>query len=185
MQSRRAFLLLSRAAAVRAPSSVLLASCRPPTPAAFIPGTRASARFLSSSTPLRKQAPQPDPEIKPSTLYNFADIQEFLAAPQPDRIIIDVREPAELLETGTIPGSKNIPVTTSPDAFFLSPEEFEDKFGFERPGKADEVVFFCKAGVRSKAAARMAQQAAFGGQTGEYPGSWLDWVKSGGKVQKV
>ena len=96
-----------------------------------------------------------------------------------------MREPSELLETGTIPNSKNIPVSTGPDAFFLSPEEFEDKFGWERPGQDVEVVFFCKAGVRSKAAARIAQQAAFGGKTGEYPGSWLDWVKSGGKVQKA
>lgn len=167
------------------PSSTLLAACRPSVTVAQKTATRPVPRFLSSSTRLRKEAPQPEPELKPSTLYNFADIQEFCSAPHANRILIDVREPSELLETGTIPTSKNLPISTSPDAFFLSPEEFEDKFGFERPGKDDEVVFFCKAGVRSKAAARMAQQGGFGGRTAEYPGSWLDWVKSGGQVQKT
>lgn len=185
MSSKRVFSLASRAAAIRAPSSALLAARRSPVCIASKPALNPSPRFLSHSRQLRKEAPQPESELKPSTLYNFADIQEFTSAPQPNRIIIDVREPSELLETGTIPGSKNLPISSSPDAFFLSPEEFEDKFGFERPGKDDEVVFFCKAGVRSKAAAKMAQQGGFGGKTAEYPGSWLDWVKSGGQVQKI
>ncbi|ETN46256.1 uncharacterized protein HMPREF1541_00440 [Cyphellophora europaea CBS 101466] len=189
MSSKRLIQTLSRAAAaqtapfLRSPASSLASRCKT-SPIAIRSTLPRTIRYLSSSSYLRKEAPAVESELKPSTLYNFADMQEFSSAPEPKRIIIDVREPGELLETGTIPTSKNIPVTTSPDAFFLSPEEFEDKFGFERPGKDDEVVFFCKAGVRSKAAARLAQQAAFGGQTGEYPGSWKDWVESGGQVEK-
>jgi rhodanese-related sulfurtransferase len=185
MLFKRAVPLAARATAVRVPTSTTAAIRNASFQTVRRTVTRPNNRLVSTTTPLRKENPQPDPEIKPSTLYNFADIQEFTASPQPDRLIIDVREPSELLETGTIPNSKNIPVSTSPDAFFLSPEEFEDKFGWERPGPDTEVVFFCKAGVRSKAAARMAQQAAFGGKTSEYPGSWLDWVKSGGQVQKA
>lgn len=44
-----------------------------------------------------------------------------------------------------------------------------------------EVVFYCKSGVRSRAAAELARQAGFE-QVGEYPGSWMDWVKKGGQV---
>jgi 3-mercaptopyruvate sulfurtransferase SseA len=87
----------------------------------------------------------------------------------------------------TIPTSVNIPVTSSPDAFFITPEEFEERFGFERPEKEDEVVFYCKAGVRSRAAAELARQAGWR-TVSEYPGSWMDWennsgAREGGKAQ--
>lgn len=74
----------------------------------------------------------------------------------------------------------NIPVTSQPDSFFISAEEFEDRYGFERPQKEQEVVFYCKAGVRSRAAAELAKAAGWT-NVGEYPGSWLDWEKNGGK----
>lgn len=68
----------------------------------------------------------------------------------------------------------------------MSEEDFETKFGFQRPGEKDEVIFYCKAGVRSRQAALLAGQARpqFGGKVGNYNGSWLDWEKKGGKVEK-
>ena len=74
----------------------------------------------------------------------------------------------------------NIPITSSPDAFFISAEEFEDRFGFERPAADKEVVFYCKAGVRSRAAAELAKGAGWK-DVGEYPGSWMEWEKRGGE----
>jgi rhodanese-related sulfurtransferase len=44
-------------------------------------------------------------------------------------------------------------------------------------------VFYCKAGVRSRAEAQLARQAGWV-RTGEYAGSWLDWEKRGGEVEK-
>jgi rhodanese-related sulfurtransferase len=135
---------------------------------------------------------------KPSKIYSFSDVstppvhsyyspthpisiqvKAFSEKPDPNRILIDTREPSELQTTGTIPGSINIPVTSQPDAFFITAEEFEDRFGFERPGKDLEVVFYCKSGVRSRGAAELARQAGWG-TVAEYPGSWLDWEKNGG-----
>lgn len=72
-----------------------------------------------------------------------------------------------------------MPVVSQPDSWFITPEEFEDRYGFERPAKDVEVIFFCKAGVRSKAAAELARKAGWG-NVGEYPGSWLDWEGKGG-----
>ncbi len=100
----------------------------------------------------------------------------------PTAVLIDVREPGELQASGTIPGSLNIPVTTKPDSFFISAEEFEDRFGFERPGKEKEVVFYCRSGVRSRAAAELAKAAGWN-SVGEYPGSWTDWEKMGGEKE--
>jgi rhodanese-related sulfurtransferase len=73
-------------------------------------------------------------------------------------------------------------VQSAPDALYLSEEEFEDRFGFEKPGKETEVVFYCKAGVRSRAAAQLALRNGYE-KVGEYGGSWLDWVQRGGKVE--
>lgn len=121
-----------------------------------------------------------------NTKANSLQIQKHISSPSshPNRILIDTREPSELQSTGTIPGSINIPITSKPDSFFLTEEEFEDRFGFERPGKDQEVVFYCKAGVRSRAAAELAKQGGWR-NVAEYSGSWLDWEKNGGKVEKV
>jgi rhodanese-related sulfurtransferase len=113
-----------------------------------------------------------------------SQIQSLTKNPSPNTVLIDTREPSELQSTGTIPGSLNIPVTSKPDAFFITPEEFEDRFGFERPAKDKEVVFYCKAGVRSRAAATLARQAGWE-NVSEYSGSWLDWEKNGGEKESV
>lgn len=125
------------------------------------------------------QAPS---DVKLNKVYEFDDIMHILEHPSDSRLLIDVREPHEY-EANTIPTSINIPVTSQPDALLLSEEEFEDRFGFQKPPKAKEVVFFCKAGVRSSAAAGIARQAGYT-NVGEYRGSWLDWQKRGGPGTK-
>jgi rhodanese-related sulfurtransferase len=65
----------------------------------------------------------------------------------------------------------------------LNEEEFEDRFGLAKPKAVEEVVFYCKAGVRSKAAAQFARQIGYR-VVSEYPGSWIDWVKHGGEERK-
>ncbi|KAJ5601307.1 hypothetical protein N7510_010841 [Penicillium lagena] len=102
-------------------------------------------------------------------------------------ILIDVREPAELTGTGIIPSAVAIPLASQPDALFLTPDEFETRFAFPKPGsKQDgEMIFYCKAGVRARAAAQLAIQAGYDpARIGVYEGSWLDWEKRGGRVEK-
>ena len=95
---------------------------------------------------------------------------------------LDVREPAEYA-AGFIPSAINIPISSQPEALFLPPDEFEDRFGFTKPPASKEVVFYCKAGVRSAAAAQLARQGGYE-KVGEYRGSWLDWEKRGGTSSK-
>lgn len=143
-------------------------------------------RPFSSFASLRKEdVPHPS-GIPPPKIYNYQEIHDLTIDPSPNRIIIDVREPAELLQTGRIPTAKSVPISSAPDAFFLDKEDFETKFGFPRPGEQDEVIFYCKAGVRSRQAALLAGQAVptFGGKIANYNGSWLDWEKNGGVVEK-
>jgi rhodanese-related sulfurtransferase len=69
-----------------------------------------------------------------------------------------VREPHEF-NANSIPTAINMPISSQPDALLLSEEDFLDRFGFAKPPVGKEIVFFCKAGVRSRAAAGLAQQA--------------------------
>ncbi|KAI2625188.1 Rhodanese-like domain-containing protein [Xylaria nigripes] len=98
--------------------------------------------------------------------------------------IVDVREPAELASTGKIPGALNIPLKSRPDSFHISQSEFEERYGFQRPKINHPVVFYCLAGVRAKAAARLAQRIGWQ-YVGEFPGSWREWEEKGGEVEKV
>ncbi|KAI2473102.1 Rhodanese-like protein [Annulohypoxylon bovei var. microspora] len=129
-----------------------------------------------------------------SKIWNFEEINNAITpgtdsspGPEPKVTIIDTREPAELEKTGRIPGALNIPMMSSPDCFHIPAAEFRDRFGFDRPEPDPEdgaqIVFYCKAGVRSRAAAEIARQAGWK-NVGEYPGSWIDWVQKGGDIQR-
>ena len=146
---------------------------------------RQPKRHFTTTLTSRKEDPTTSSSSPPPKLYTFTEIQALSSKPSPNRILIDVREPSELRTTGKIPTAQNLPITSSADGFFLPAEEFEERFGFQKPGKDDEVIFYCKAGVRSRAAATLAGQAGFGGKIGEFPGSWIEWSDKGGEVEKV
>ncbi|KAL0944227.1 rhodanese-like domain-containing protein [Colletotrichum truncatum] len=117
-----------------------------------------------------------------SKLWNFGQMSE-LVKNRNGVVIIDSREPGELEQTGRIPTAINIPVATAPQSFHMSEEDFEDRYGYPRPDKEQELVIYCKAGVRSRALATLAKEAGWK-NVGEYPGSWLDWEKNGGEIEK-
>jgi rhodanese-related sulfurtransferase len=91
-------------------------------------------------------------------LISHTQILHILETPSDSRLLIDVREPHEY-QANSIPTAINLPIKSHPDALLLSEEEFQDRFGFQKPPVSKEVVFFCKAGVRSSAAAGIARQA--------------------------
>ncbi|KAH7128636.1 Rhodanese-like domain-containing protein [Dendryphion nanum] len=118
-----------------------------------------------------------------SKIYQFQDIRDLIEDPNNTDLLIDVREPSEF-EVNSIPTAINVPIASQPDALLLPDEEFEDRFGFQKPPKEKHMVFFCKAGVRSAAAAQIAKQAGYQ-SIGEYRGSWLDWERNGGIGSKT
>ena len=44
-------------------------------------------------------------------------------------------------------------------------------------------MFYCKAGVRSRAAAALAREGGWEG-VGEFPGSWMEWEGRGGEIER-
>lgn len=107
-------------------------------------------------------------------IYNYDDVKAYVAAPGEKTLLVDVREPAEYAE-GHIPGAVNIPFKSSPGAFGLSNEDFKESFGFEKPSKDTELIFYCLAGVRSTSAEELANSFGYA-KRGNYPGSYEDWV---------
>ncbi|KAH7039493.1 Rhodanese-like domain-containing protein [Macrophomina phaseolina] len=178
MASRRAFMRIS----LRSATSVAARHTSPLQRAAIAQAPRV-ASLQPSIQKQRTQTRWHSAEHgSKSKVYDFSGIKEVVYSPRADRILIDVREPHEYA-AGFIPTAFNMPIASAPEGLFLSPEEFEDKFGFQKPPVGNEVVFYCKAGVRSSSAAQLAQQAGYE-KVGEYRGSWLDWVKNGGETSR-
>lgn len=114
--------------------------------------------------------------LSEAKLYTYNDVKDLVERPEahPNTVLIDVREPVEF-EEGHIPGAHNVPFKSSPGALDLPAEDFEEIFGFPKPTKDQELVFYCLGGVRSAAAEELAN--AFGySKRGNYVGSWEDWV---------
>lgn len=180
----------SRSSIAQYTTSTRITSAQPITPIrrAHIPRTIPPQRRLISSTPTPsseiydfEKVPTSLPQFLPNHVTNtdWWQIKSLSTHPSPTTtLLIDVREPHEYAQ-GFIPTALNLPIQSQPDALFLTNEEFEDRFGFGKPGEDVEVVFYCKAGVRSRAAAELARLAGYR-VVGEYPGSWIDWVGRGG-----
>ncbi|KAJ5084678.1 hypothetical protein NUU61_009257 [Penicillium alfredii] len=172
-------------------------------------GYTQTPRLISSACTISRQQPATQPQTRVSSQlrrksddagagslrqWGFEDITSALPTdpntPSPTHkplILIDVREPAELTSTGIIPSALCIPLASQPDAFYLTPDEFETRFGFPKPEVAADgnIVFYCKAGVRARAAAQLAVQAGYEPEKlGVYDGSWLDWERRGGRTEK-
>lgn len=128
-----------------------------------------AAKASQVSEDVRKQLGQDTP----AKVYNYQDIKNLVTNPDPNKILVDVREPDEVAEYA-IPTSINIPYKSTPGALDLSPEEFEDVFKFEKPSKDKELIFYCVAGIRSTAAAELAQIFGYD-HLGNYVGSLNDW----------
>lgn len=89
--------------------------------------------------------------------------------------LIDVREPAELLQDGLIPGSKHVRLADVSQSFAqLSEDDFRELLEFDKPKKSDKLIFYCKAGMRAMNGAKLARQAGYE-NVAYYPGSILDW----------
>ena len=74
--------------------------------------------------------------------------------------MIDVREPDEVIQ-GSIPSSVNIPLSILPGSLYMKAEEFEKKFGFKKPMRDQEIIFYCRSGVRAATAGDIAKKNGY------------------------
>ena len=98
-------------------------------------------------------------------------------------LLIDVRNPDEVEAAGKIPGSKQIPWPQLESALSMTDSEFVSKFGFEKPTTDAKIVTHCIGGGRAGKAQALLAKNGFENAIA-YPGSFSDWVKNGGNVEK-
>lgn len=92
-------------------------------------------------------------------------------------LLIDVRSPSEVQETGMIPTAVNIPVSDVQQALgdTTSPQAFSDKYRVPKPDLVHTMlIFYCAHGVRGVMGRRAAASIGYR-QTRVYFGSWSDW----------
>ncbi|KAF9580323.1 hypothetical protein BGW38_003071, partial [Lunasporangiospora selenospora] len=88
--------------------------------------------------------------------------------------LVDVRTPDEIV-VGVIPTSHHIPLAVLEEALVELPDEtFEERYGFKRFGKDDEVIFYCRSGRRSNLAYEKAKSLGYT-RVRNYSGSWNEY----------
>ncbi|XP_029176921.1 thiosulfate sulfurtransferase/rhodanese-like domain-containing protein 3 isoform X2 [Nylanderia fulva] len=104
------------------------------------------------------------------------DYKQLLEAQKDDDVlIVDVREHAEINETGKLPGSIHIPMDNVRQIFLnLSEEEFEERYSRPKPSKDTKIIFSCRSGKRSGAVQEAMQKLGYT-RAYNYTGGWLDW----------
>ncbi|CAG7818951.1 unnamed protein product [Allacma fusca] len=96
-------------------------------------------------------------------------------------VFLDVREKGELSTDGRIAEGKNIPLTEVPIAMLMDDETFLEQYGFEKPANDQNIVIYCKAGIRAELAAKFMSQLGYTNLK-IYPGI-NDWKENGGELK--
>ncbi|XP_034938449.1 rhodanese domain-containing protein CG4456-like isoform X3 [Chelonus insularis] len=103
------------------------------------------------------------------------DFHNLTQAQKDDSVlIIDVREPSEINETGQLPGSINIPMANVLTTLNLSNEEFQNQFKKPKPEKNTKIILSCRSGMRSGKVQKELQKNGYN-NTFNYVGGWLEW----------
>jgi len=102
----------------------------------------------------------------------YEDVVKFLEI---GGVVIDVREPKELINDGVIPNAVNIPLRQVKEAFQQNPDAFEKKYQVKMPAEEDPIIFSCLAGIRSAKAEVIVNSIGFT-NTSNYQGGFADWA---------
>ncbi|KAK9880290.1 hypothetical protein WA026_010163 [Henosepilachna vigintioctopunctata] len=104
--------------------------------------------------------------------------QDVRSAKSKNILVIDVREPQELQETGQIEGSVNIPVDVLEQVFSnFSTEKFKSVYGENKPDFDTPMIVSCRSGKRSLLSQDILKKLGYK-NVSNYSGGWLDWEKN-------
>jgi len=166
MASLRYFLRMPRlvSAAVDRPAFFLVLNGGPSS--RCIPGI-CPRRSLGYSSVLARA------NLPPGQNVTYEQVKPLAYQPTDDVLIVDVREPDEVIQ-GNIPSSVNLPLSTFSQALDMHPDDFRKIHGFGKPSTQQAMIFYCRSGKRSATAVDLATKKGFK-NTRNYEGSWLDW----------
>ncbi|XP_013200326.2 uncharacterized protein LOC106142922 isoform X1 [Amyelois transitella] len=111
--------------------------------------------------------------VDPKHVLSYEDMLKVIN--RPEKLIIDVRNPDEVNNTGKIPSSINIPLSSMQDVLTtMSNDEFQRQYKRRKPSASDELIFYCQSGRRSSEALDKALKLGYT-KSKTYLGSWNDW----------
>ncbi|KYN38500.1 Heat shock protein 67B2 [Trachymyrmex septentrionalis] len=96
-----------------------------------------------------------------------------------DVLIVDVREPEELAETGKIPKTSDVVKEFKE----LSEEDFEEKYSKPKPTEDTKIIFSCRSGIRSERVQKQMQELGYK-QVFNFEGGWEEWKRREEKKKK-
>ncbi|EFA03724.2 rhodanese domain-containing protein CG4456 [Tribolium castaneum] len=106
-------------------------------------------------------------------IASFDEVKSVKTTPK--TLLIDVREPHELQETGVIPDSINIPLGEVEKVLKDMPsEQFQKTYKKAKPDSSTPLIFSCRSGKRSALASEIATKLGFK-DIKNYSGGWLEW----------
>ncbi|ELU01771.1 hypothetical protein CAPTEDRAFT_222202 [Capitella teleta] len=133
-----------------------------------------SSNFFCSSCTEQKDEPEKTPRCTRKTDVSYEELCELMQSG--DIMLVDVREPKELVAHGRIPNATNIPLGELNSALQLSPEKFQSLYGTElrEEDGGSRIVFICRLGVRSLSAIAIAERMGYEGAR-HVPGGYEEW----------
>ncbi|CCM02198.1 uncharacterized protein FIBRA_04278 [Fibroporia radiculosa] len=150
-----------------------------------------SARLLHPQRTVRFESTAPKSEFKQAVdelrrdwdakVVSYEELKPLTLQPSPDKYLIDVREPDEV-RLGSIPSAVNLPLSVLSGSLHLDPVIFQERFGFQKPGRDQDIVFYCRSGKRAFTACDIAKRNGYT-KLANYEGSWLDWTAREGTGQ--
>jgi len=94
-----------------------------------------------------------------------------------EAVLIDIRDSAELAQTGKAAGSVHIPRGSLEFKADLSAPTAETSLSLDKP-----VILYCASGGRAALAGKLLKEMGY--ETVYNLGGFKDWVEAGGKVEK-
>ncbi|KAJ1661085.1 hypothetical protein IWQ61_000074 [Dispira simplex] len=127
----------------------------------------------------KEESTKSSPHIIAGDIVKYKQLMDILRHIDPlaercSTVVIDVREPSEIQETGVIPKSQALPVGQVEEALGLGDQAFKQRYGFQKPLVNDQMVFYCRSGARSGQAMEVAKRLGFRNAK-NYRGSWLEY----------
>ncbi|GAV51690.1 hypothetical protein ZYGR_0AF01610 [Zygosaccharomyces rouxii] len=108
-------------------------------------------------------------------VYEYEHIKLLSQNPNPQVVLVDVREPEEFQEIN-IPTSINVAYRSYPEGLAMDAETFFNTFKIRKPEYDKELVLFCASGRRASEALKIALEAGYS-DVSLYPGSIKDWIR--------
>ena len=140
---------------------------------------RTSQRWMGGDSGDQMLPPPPINRVQKDVFSQIIDEYESDGREASGYVVIDVRGEEEVAFTGKVsPNTYTLPLPliAQEGAFNLDEDDFEERYGWAKPGLDETLVFTCKAGVRSNYAAQYAAMAGYG-KLFDYIGGANEWFR--------